>query len=422
MEFFKSESSPENKLYKLLFEVKILKNKSIFDRARKMAEFGFEKTKQFGFFLLEQQFLIELQFIAIENDEINRYDVLKENNLEIFTKIFEYQQISHSNQELITELKKLNIRNGYYPEIEKQIRIENIFQIVKKRIKENSEIKDLPERILLENLFLEYFCLLSKNLYEEAKQKFIIFLERYENSFVIKTEPDEYLYHINLAITISVLTHDLDLVTTLEQKIDTYYSEINPKIRSNNFVKNYLAAKNNIIAFFTHIEKFEIAKIKSEQIYTSVLKLNFKPSLQKIFLANLCQIYLCCRCYKDALKTFNSVMNNKKYSEIREDINPGMNILGLAIFYELGHSNNFESFIRHCKRSKNFGSEIVIYKKIIEFFSELSLAKDKLKAKDLFKNIFDLIIDFENLDAGSRFFIENTRISYWIKEKYMENK
>ncbi len=219
-----------------------------------------------------------------------------------------------------------------------------------------------------------------------------------------------------------VFIHDKDLLWVLDKKAENVVNSMLIKARSISVMTNYFTVKNNVIAFLTHIEEFVEASIKSEDLQSEILTESVKPSIRKIFLANLCQIYLCIGKIKKALHCYNSIKNNKEFDDIRTDIDPGLNVLGLAIFYEINSLDNIECLIRSYKRKSDFMFQNKIYIAIINFFSDICKETEDKKIKLLFEEIIIKVNNIDKKDSKSIFFLENTLISAWLRKKIDEFK
>ena len=121
---------------------------------------------------------------------------------------------------------------------------------------------------------------------------------------------------------------------------------------------------------------------------------------------------------KKALQCYNTLNNNVEYASVRNDIDPGMRILGLAIFFELDSFENISSLVRTCKRKSDFKSQCKIYYPIVDFFVEATKTFEKKMLLNLFEDILQKISSIGPHDPESVFFLKNTLIGAWLRKKH----
>ena len=262
--------------------------------------------------------------------------------------------------------------------------------------------------------------MLLLNEYIASKKCFENFINLYESFNETVDDPEEYLWHLNLGIIISVFSDDTVLLWILDEKADSLLDSLPVKSKSTAVLTNYYTLKNSIIAYLTHIADFKEAKIRSENLQAEILTKKVKPSIRKIFLANLCQTYLCHGEIMKALQCYNAINNTLEYSNVRNDIDPGMSILGLAIFFELDSSENTISLVRSCKRKSDYKSKCKIYHQIIDFFAETIKTNEKKKILLLIEDMQEKIDNIDEQDSESIFFLKNTLIAAWLRKKHVE--
>ncbi|NVO01628.1 MAG: hypothetical protein HXX09_02920 [Bacteroidetes bacterium] len=415
LELYYAGSTTEQKLNRALFQVRMLKKKKMFSKANKLILSSIEIAEKSGHFLLQLQFIAEQQLLEIESENIADYEQFFLKNSFAKEKLLNSYINAQQNQEKIHLLRRLNIKDGCYPENEKH-------QITKKInsdiiLKSNSNETRNTFIVLQEN-FIEYYCLLLLNEYSKSKECFKRYLNLYERFNEKIENPEEYLWHLHVGITISIFTDDKNLLWELDKKADNLLTALQVKYKNTEVLVNYIIVKNNVIAFLTHDEDFQEASIRSESLKSVILTTKVKPSIRKIFLANLCQTYLCNGETRKALQCYNLLNNNHEYQNIRNDIDPGMNVLGLAIFFELDSHENIESLVRSCKRKIDFKLQSKIYHHLISFFSEAIKTNEKPKLKLLFEDILQKINSIETSDSESVFFLENTLIGAWLRKKF----
>ncbi len=291
LELYYANSSSEQKLYHSLFQIRILRNKKMFPKAGKLIDFSIEKAAKTGHFLLQLQFISEQQLLAIESDNIADYEQLQLKNSFAKESLITSYTVAQQNQEKIYLLLKLNIKGGCYPGSEKHKIIKTIYTDIAAKNKTGS-FSDGNTFILLQEKFIEYYCLLLLNEYAKANSCFRNYLTLYEGANEIVDNPEEYLWHINTGITISNFSGDMILLWLLDGKADNLLNILPLKYKRTAVLTNYFTVKNSVIAFLTHVEDFREAGIRSESIMAEILTSKVKPSIRKIFLANLCQINL----------------------------------------------------------------------------------------------------------------------------------
>jgi len=416
LEQYYANSSTEQKLYHSLFQIRFLRKKKLFSKASKLINFSIEKAAQTGHFLIQLQFMAEQQLIALESDNIADYEQLQVRNSFAKEDLLKSYSESQQNQEKIYLLQKLNIKGGCYPGSEKHQIIKNIYSdVIDNKTADSGGNQNTY--ILIQKKFIEYYCLLLLNEYHKANTCFRKYLELYESFTEISNNPEDYLWHVNVGITVSNFSGDKKLLWELNEKADNLLKKLPVKNQSTALLANYFTVKNSVIAFLTHVEDFREACIRSENIQAEILSNKVKPSIRKIFLANFCQIYLCNGEIRKALQCYNTLNNNIEYSSVRNDIDPGMNILGLAIFLELNSFENTESLLRACKRKSDFRSQCKIYLDLLEFFLETTKTIEKKQLLGLFEAILQKIQYIDKHDSGSVFFLKNTMIGAWLRKK-----
>ena len=416
LELYYANSTIEQKLYHRLFHIRILRKKKLFSKVGKIINFSIEKAARTGHFLIQLQFMAEQQLIAIESDNIEEYEQLQSKNSVAKEALMKSYSDAQQNQEKIYLLQKLNIKGGCYPENEKHQIIKNIYaDLIAKN--GTDSFRDRDTFIILQNKFIEYYCLLLLNEYANANACFQNYLSLYESFNEIIDNPEEYLWHINVGITISNFSGDPVLLWKMDEKAENLLRILPVKYQSTAVQTNYFTVKNSVIAFLTHVEDFREACIRSENIQAEILSNNVKPSIRKIFLANFCQIYLCNGEIRKALHCYNTLNNNIEYYTVRNDIDPGMSILGLAIFHELDSLENMTSLVRACKRKNDINPQCKIYYHLLDFFLETIKTDEKQKILSLFEDILQKISSIDNHDSESVFFLKNTLIGAWLRKK-----
>ncbi len=419
LELYYSNSTLEQKLYHSLFQIRVLRKKKLFAKASKVLSFSMEKAAKTGHFLLHLQFMAEEQLLAIESDNIADYELLQLKNSFAKETLISYYSAAQQNQERIYLLLKLNIKGGCYPEGQKHQIIKNIYSDIVE--KQNSDsFSNRNNFIILQNMFIEYYCLLLLNEYPSANACFKEYLKLYESVHDIVDNPEEYLWHINTGITISNFSADKVLLWQLDKKAENILELLPPKDKSIAVLTNYYTVKNSIIAVLTHDADFKEACSWSENLRAEILTTKVKPSIRKIFLANLCQTYLCIGEVRKALQCYNTINNSIEYHTVRNDIDPGMNLLGLAIFFELDSFENTASLVRASKRKNDFKLQCKIYPQLLDFFMETLRASDDHKMVILFENILQKLNSIDTQDSESVFFLQNTLIGAWLRKKHDE--
>ena len=419
LELYYANSTTEQKLYHSLFQIRILRKKKLFPKASRLLAFSIEKAAKTGHFLIQLQFMSEQQLLAIESDNIADYEQLQLMNSFAEETLISAYSAAQQNQENIYLLLKLNIKDGCYPVSEKHQIIKKIYNDIINKNDTDSFSSRNPYLILQEK-FIEYYCLLLLNEYTTANKCFDNYLNLYESYYEIIDNPEEYLWHLNVGITISNFSDDRVLLWKMDEKAENLLKVLPLKYKSTAVLANYYTLKNSVIAFLTHHEDFKEACIRSEILQAEILSNKVKPSIRKIFLANLCQSYLCNDEIKKAMQCYNTLNNNIEYSSVRNDIDPGMNILGLAIFYELDSFENTISVVRSCKRKCDFKSQSKIYPHLLDFFLETTKTTEKKNIVLLLDDILKKIDSIDNLDSESVFFLENTLIAPWLRKKHDE--
>ncbi|PKP24287.1 MAG: hypothetical protein CVU03_12990 [Bacteroidetes bacterium HGW-Bacteroidetes-2] len=416
LEVYYADATLEASLNKTLSKIKILRGKKLLTKALKLIKPALKKAENYGFFLIHIQLLAELQFITLENDDIEGFESLRIENSLIYKELIKNYNRFHKNEETISILKKMSLKDGWYPKNQKHSIVHSVYE-------KNIPIqKTTSKRIILQEMTITYFCLLLMNNYKNSEIAFENFYTFYE-SLVYKIEsPEDYLFHINTGITICVFTHNRVLFDKLCISLNNFFTHLKNKDKKKSVLTNYYAAKNNEIAFLTHHKEFEEAKIRSENLQIQFKTLSIKPSVRKIFWANLCQVYICCKEPSKALKAFNTIKNNSEFTNIRIDIDPGTNILGMAIFYEMNLFDNLESLLRSVDRNSSKKEECKIYKELIIFFKLLISNPNETKLKLIFKNIYSKMEDINQRHPDSLFFLENTLIKVWIEHKLSDFK
>lgn len=398
--------------YNLLLQVKILLKKKSFKKANSLLKKAFVQAKEIGNFLIEIELLkTELQLV-IETENIRLYNNLKAHHKKRFESLM-YANFQLQNYALLLiELKNIWTKSGF------NINEEEL-HLVKKihnkyiEIKSESNLKEQYKALQVHENIIEHVIFLFQHNFKESfvsYSKFINEVSEHKHDYIL---PEEFFWYLNCGISLSILTHNPDLLTKLHKISTDYYNDLPLREKNNAVSGHFLSIKNNIVAFYTHIENFEKAKKLGEEIWNEMHHEQVKQGAFKIFMANMCQVYLCLKDYKNSLHCYNKIMNNKTFVEVRKDINTGVYVLGLSLFIKLKMESNFESLIRFLRRST------IIDKKMQKFYIEILALIIKIPISDnkqlkVIKNEVITIIQ-NNKRKEVMFFIENTKLEYIIK-------
>lgn len=412
LDLYHANSTVESLLNRTLAQIRILRNKKMFIKATKLAHMAIKKAEAHGLFLLHIQLLSELKYILIESDDVEGFDRLKINNQKTYKILIDDYIIFQKNEETMSVLRKLSLKDGWYPGNKKIQLVDNIYKSHLSNI-DSKDFHKKSSRINIQELSIRYYCLLLLNDYTNAQKQFELLFNEYENSIKKILLPEEFLFHINTGITICVFTKDITLFKKLSASIEAFIYSLPKKAKTVQVLTTYYTIKNNEIAFLTHSKEFNSAILNAENLVKNIT--NFiKPSVRKIFWSNLCQLYLYVGEIKLALKAFNTIKNNREYDAVRLDIDPGTNLLGMAIFYELNALDNVESLIRSSARKLLSIEQPNVFFKLIDFFKILLFLESNSEKINHFQTILN---DIKNIKAGSpdSFFLENTLIEIWVK-------
>ena len=398
--------------YNLLIEVKILLKKKSFNKAHSLLKKAFVQAKEIGNFLIEIELLkVELQLV-IETENIGLYNNLKADYKKRFESLM-YANFQFQNYTLLlTELKNAWIKSGFNPN-EEGLNVVKKIQNKYIKIKSESNLGKQYKSLQIHENIIEHIIFLFQHNFKKSYisyNKFIVEVNEHKHNYIL---PEEFFWYLNCGISLSILTHNISLLTKLHKISTDYYNDLPLREKNNAVSGHFLSIKNNIVAFYTHVENFEKAKKLGEEIWNEMHHEQVKHGAYKIFMANMCQVYLCLKEYKSSLHCYNKIMNNKTFVEVRKDINTGVYVLGLSLFIKLKMEGNFESLIRFLRRTT------VIDKKMRKFYTEILVLiikipiSDKKQLKDIKNELITIIQN--NRRKEVMFFIENTKIEYIIK-------
>jgi len=409
---YNSSYEYDRESYNLLLEVKILLKKKSFKKANSLLKKAFVRAKEIGNFLIEIELLkAELQLV-IETENIELYNKLKAHHKKRFESLM-YANFQFQNYTLLLiELKNVWTKSGF------NINEEGL-HVVKKiqnkyiEIKSESNLSERYKSLQVHENIIEHIIFLFQHNFKESYisyNKFIEEVRKHKHGYILT---EEFFWYLNCGISLSILTHNGSLLNKLHKISTDYYDNLPLREKNNAVSGHFLSIKNNIVAFYTHVEDFEKAKKLGEEIWNEMHHEQVKQGAYKIFMANMCQVYLCLKEYKNSLHCYNKIMNNKPFLEVRKDINTGVYVLGLSLFIKLKMDSNFESLTRFLRRSA------IIDKKMKKFYTEILALIIKIPGSDKkqLKNITNelLIIIQNNKRKEVIFFIENTKIEYIIK-------
>lgn len=403
----------EDEISRLIVHVKICRNKQLIKKGLALTVHAIKKAELNACFLLQLQLLNEQRFFYYSQINSEKFNFLiEENKRNQFLVLKNYKELTDKTY-ILDELRKINVLSGYFP---KETKKDFAKAILRKQIlKYGKKIGDYHPVLRLFYYNILYYCYLILNDFEKAIINFNLFLKVYFESKGKIIDVEDFLMCLNEGVSICVLSKNLDLFYNLNEIGDHLFENYSTLEKTKTVITNYYTFKNNKIAFLTHIEDFENARLLSLKIAENIMKEELNFSIQKIFLANLCQVNLCLNKTKEALSTLNKIKNNTHFDDVRTDINPGLRVLELAIFYNLSDFDKIESVYRSVQRDPLLKNENNAFHLVVQAFVLLL----KNPTKETFTKVFSsTLIELEEIkkkDLSSHFFLENTLIEYWIK-------
>ncbi|MBK7383778.1 MAG: hypothetical protein IPI81_10665 [Flavobacteriales bacterium] len=354
------------------------------------------------------------QDLAIASEDLMEYGRLKRANTKLTHDLYKQYVVFRTNKELNQELFNLNLWDGFYPDPSKV----NAVGALRRKIAKRKRVLDqVPHHDLfnVQLLIAEYFSLLLMNQYKEAGECSSQLIKRGVSHLLRFMDEGEYLWHLNWGLTISLHTHDRALADQLIRSAQGFFQKLPTKRRNRSVVVNYHRFLNKMIAYHVHTDQFERAKEMIASMGAELTSEVTSPSIRKIFLINACQVHLCLGEAKQALNFYNRIYNDPGVNSVRVDIDPGVNVLGCAIFHELGSTSNLTSLIRHCMRARHYNKQTKAYKKLILLFKKLIAPMDEPKTRSL---IIGVTAELQRIrverDRTSLFFLENFRVMHWL--------
>lgn len=412
---------PYTSIEKSILKIKILKEKYLYKKAKSLILKTLEKAKKYEFFALEIELLTLLQTLPLEFENLEGFnkDFLHFRKLQLET--FDKYKQSIEHRLIINSLKSISLVDGWYGNFKSLDSVSKLYQQLK-----NTEIiyrkKNKSLRLTLEILGIEYYCHLLMNNFEISEKKFVRFFNLYKQ---VSFEMKEIFFHINTGITICILNGNKSLFDQLLIELNNNYNKFNTlaKLNKQELDTAFFSVKNNEIAFYTHFSKFKKAKNISYSIYDSITKKHIRSSVQKIFLANLCQIHLCTSEPNQSIAIYLKIKSNNYFTKIRLDINPGLDLLALAAFYDLNYMSNLNSLLRSLRR--NLSKPHYTAKVIADFYYFFKTIIKETESKNKLNHFLKLrntIISKYAPYSESYYFLKNTLILNWVNLKIKKFK
>lgn len=390
-----------------IYIIKLVRENGLLKKAESLLKYYIKKNDYYGNFIHLIELNFEYQNLLLLKRNHHLYEKLMQNQKSFINTLHKNHILLLKLKEFHAELHDMNLIDGCFPSNKKIYRVTSIIRFCKPLIK---NINKLHHLLQLYINFVMSESYLFKNIYPLAEKFYVAFL-----NLLIKykdvPEPEFVIYALNRGLAVSIFNRNLNLLN----RVNNFYKSL----AKDKLWKNYTNSSkilNNEISYYSHIYDFDTAIKKSEKLLNLLNEKNIEAETLKVLYSNLCQCYLCKGEAKSALKYYNQLLD-KKFVNVRKDIDAGMDILSLAIYYDLNYfdlmNNNLRYFTK--KYNENKSDYPLAYKILLEGFSTLNQIKKENEAT--LKNILKNIQKCKKNERKSSFFLENTFIEYWLMAK-----